>query len=454
MQKSKKSFFLRIILLSLMLIIIPNLLISIQKDIGIHVDERNKNEIINSQRNFNFYNTKYTTLESAASTALLWSFTLNSIREIDLSSDGNYIAVAGIEDIGGIVYLFNTSHSTPLWNYPVAGPYQSAIATAISSDGAYVAVGTVEGKLFLFNGTSGVPLWNYTTSGTIGSVAISSNGSLVVVGTSKMKILLFNLENSTPIWSYRVGRRISDLVISTSGNTIAVQDAQGRLYIFGKNSSIPIWIYSATYEDLSFYSAISLSSDGNYIVFGTGLGDSSTYLFNRSSNIPMWTSNFNSPAKTIEMSFDGNYIIEGFRNGMIQFFKKDNNISLWNYSTGSSITSVAISNNGDLCAALVYERGIFLFNKSSSNPFWEYSLIEHISYPYSKVVMSANGKIIVANNDNTIYLFNWDSILENNNDNNNPIDPTVISLVVLGFFSLIVIVTTFVLRRRKLQKDK
>ena len=49
MQKSKKIKILLIILLSFIFIVIPNLLISIQRDIEIRFDEKNPNEMINTQ---------------------------------------------------------------------------------------------------------------------------------------------------------------------------------------------------------------------------------------------------------------------------------------------------------------------------------------------------------------------------------------------------------------------
>ena len=49
MQKSKKINILLIIILISMFIVIPNLLISIQRDFEIPIDEKNPNEIINTQ---------------------------------------------------------------------------------------------------------------------------------------------------------------------------------------------------------------------------------------------------------------------------------------------------------------------------------------------------------------------------------------------------------------------
>jgi len=49
MQKSKKKKFLLILILISMFIVIPNLLISIQRGIEIPIDEKNPNEIINTR---------------------------------------------------------------------------------------------------------------------------------------------------------------------------------------------------------------------------------------------------------------------------------------------------------------------------------------------------------------------------------------------------------------------
>jgi len=49
MQKSKKKSLLRIILIISMFVVIPNLLVSLQKDSEIPIEEQNSNEIINTR---------------------------------------------------------------------------------------------------------------------------------------------------------------------------------------------------------------------------------------------------------------------------------------------------------------------------------------------------------------------------------------------------------------------
>ncbi|MHA2326470.1 MAG: WD40 repeat domain-containing protein [Promethearchaeota archaeon] len=198
---------------------------------------------------FDFFNTEFKLLKSAASKTPLWSFTTNSISDIDISSDGNYISVVCIEEYGGTVYLFNTSRSIPLWSSLVSSP-KRAISVAVSSNGAYVVAGTVEGNIFLFNGTSGQVLWKYTTSGTIRTLSISSNGSYIVAGTSAKNIYLFNYNSSIPLWSYKVIRPVRKVAISSKGNIIVMEDRQESIYVFTKYTNIPLWIYRPIYTEL------------------------------------------------------------------------------------------------------------------------------------------------------------------------------------------------------------
>ncbi|MHA2009721.1 MAG: WD40 repeat domain-containing protein [Promethearchaeota archaeon] len=406
---------------------------------------------LSNQCIFNHNNAEYSTLKSAASKTPLRSFKLTSIRDIDISSDGDYIAAVGIEERGGIVYLFNTSLSIPVWSYLVAEP-NAAMSVAISADGAYVAVGTAEGTLFVFNITSGQPLWNYTTSGTIRTVAISSNGSYIIAGNSAKMIYLFNYESSIPLWSYNVIRHIRKVTISSDGNTIVIEDIQESVYVFGKNSNIPLWIRRPSYFEWVSSSDISISSDGNYIVLGSGLGENSTYLFNRSSSIPMWEYNVNCSILSIKISSDGNYIKAGTSDGKIYFFNKESNNPIWNYNTGTSITSVTLNSNGNTSAALIYEKGVYLFNKSTSFPIWKYSFQEHTSHPECKVVMSADGEIIAANSHEKVYIFSR-GLINDKDIEKNFVLPIFISLIALAFFSLIATTTIVVLRHRKALND-
>ena len=77
-----------------------------------------------------------------------------------------------------------------------------------------------------------------------------------------------------------------------------------------------VWNYSVTNE----IRTVDISSDGKYIVAGSGYGDKQVYFFDRSSSTPLWNYTTEGLVRSVSISSDGTYMVAGTSNWDIHFF--------------------------------------------------------------------------------------------------------------------------------------
>jgi WD40 repeat protein len=108
------------------------------------------------------------------------------------------------------------------------------------------------------------PLWSYATGDRVTSVAISSDGNYIAVGSIDGKVYLFSRTSGTPLWSYAtIGGLVEYISISSDGSYIVASDNSGRIYLFSRTSGTPLWTYKTGSD---YVWSVSISADGNYIV--------------------------------------------------------------------------------------------------------------------------------------------------------------------------------------------
>lgn len=128
-----------------------------------------------------------------------------------ISGDGKYV-VKG--HFNGTVYLYqwNGSNYTLKWQHYVGHPWVTAVA--ISDNGATIMAGTFQysptysGKVVMYDSSSSTPLWEYTQYGDyIDECALNADGSRGVAcswgqyqGTFGDVLTVFNKSSSTPIF--------------------------------------------------------------------------------------------------------------------------------------------------------------------------------------------------------------------------------------------------------------
>lgn len=205
----------------------------------------------------------------------VWFYsTTDTIRSVDISSDGNYIAAGGY---GGTIYLFSRTSRTPEWTYGNIGVIGDL---SLSSYGDYLAV-PGGFKVYLFKRSDSTPLWSYTTNHYAQQASIASDGSYIAAGSADQRVYLFSreLSNTRPTLS-------SGNVSPTSGNTDTTftyeaiyTDADGdspsyvRVYIDGTSHSMNK--VSGTYTGGALYryttSSLNTSSHTYYFTASDGI---------------------------------------------------------------------------------------------------------------------------------------------------------------------------------------
>jgi len=338
-------------------------------------------------------------LKQSATNFSWYSSIGSTLHAVEISSDGNYIIASG----GSTIFLFNRTSSTPLWNFTSEGSIDSL---AISSDGNYIVSGGYDNNIYLFHKSSSTPLWSYPVALNYHSIAISSDGNYIVAGGNNNYAYLFHRSSSTPLWIYSTEWMVGPVAISSTGDYISVIDDY-NLKFFHRSSSTPDWTYSAPVG--SFYS-ISMSSDGKYIVAGlVDTPNPAVYLFEMSSNIPLWTASIPGGAEKVVISSDGYYIscASGSYPGTIYFFNRTSSTPLWEYPMDDAIHAIDMSSSGNYILVGSQDLNLYLFYKQSPLPKWNSSIGIYIG----SVAISGSGEYFVCGQTNgTVYLFTQDII--------------------------------------------
>ncbi|NVM19906.1 MAG: WD40 repeat domain-containing protein [Candidatus Lokiarchaeota archaeon] len=341
----------------------------------------------------------------------LWSrLSDESISDVAMSADGNYVAVGATNHI----YLYTRQSSSPIINYSAT---YGGRHIAISSNGDYFTAangGGGDGKLFFFHKSSSTPLWIFDILDSATSLSMSSDGKYIALASYDKKVRLFNRSSSTPLWTFSAPSGIDDVDISSDGSYISATGGSianiPKVFLFGKSSSIPLWNYTIYDKIVS----MAISSDGNYIVVGSSSLANKIYLFNKTGSTPMWTFTTGYPIMTVEISNDTNYIVAGIENGggKVYFFNRSNPLPLWSYSTGTDahLTTVAISSNGSYIIAgnedysgetEIRPGNVYFFQKSTSIPIWHYRTGRYVC----AVSISSDGTYSAVGSRRGLYIF-------------------------------------------------
>jgi WD40 repeat protein len=323
----------------------------------------------------------------------------SDVDSVSISSDGEHFVAKG----NNMMYFFNKDNQTPLWNYTFGGSGNRIRSVSISSDGQYVVMGSDTGWTCFFDKDNSTPLWHYYKSSYEPySVAISSDGQYIATGigngsgaTGSIRygeVCFFNKMNPTPLWNYPINDWVTSIAISSNGKYIVAGGGDKKVYFFENSSFTPIW----SYETGDIVESVVISSDGRFIIAGSN--NNKIYFFNSSSNIPLWEYSTGSAIYSLAISSDGRYIaVGGMWNGRVYLFNNTNNVPLWTYSKGELRKTIAMSSDGQYISVGHSEGKVSFFNIRSNNPLW--------TYPkgYMRTI-SSDGKYVVANADNIIYL--------------------------------------------------
>ncbi len=250
------------------------------------------------------------------------------------------------------------------------------------------------------------PLWTYYfDSETLYKSVLSKKGEYFAIVTyksypSEYYIYFFNLFKKEYLWSYKLEYRVCNIAISDNGEYLVVV-AGGRIYLFNKNGNL---LWQTPWDD---FECVAISGDGDYIAAG------SLYhfnLYNKSSNMPIWTNETCRAALNIEISKNGEYIVNdgGIRPGYINFFQRSKNEPIWSFNTNYNYPAIRLSASDNLDYIVADVSELYLLNKSG-NLIWSYKINssnEPSNHVFDFSISGSGNYIIMAGYDDNIYLFN------------------------------------------------
>lgn len=215
--------------------------------------------------------------------ATAWGGEGSAFTSLDMSSDGNYL-VAGL-GVDGIWYLKNVrtlaGHiENPDWLSLTDGLVSDV---AISDDGNYVAAATQGSPATVYywagaRGLSGTeppgpaPSWQGEPGVPFTSIDISCDGGSVIAGASDGVYFWGGARGLTgtapPSWTYPTVSTVSDVAINDAGTYMAAANDVAAHYAYFFDSSGALK-WSEAYPLDNLVSSISISCDGGTLAVGT-----------------------------------------------------------------------------------------------------------------------------------------------------------------------------------------
>jgi len=347
-------------------------------------------------------------------------------QNVLVKPNGPFILVGGDRGLSSLFDSKGNSLISPLLDGKV-------LASAISADGKYFALGTDTGKVYFFS-RDGF-FWVYQSDTDINSLAISYDGKYLVAGTEKtgpqsIDSCIVNSHDGTVNLSCITERRTTTTTIGTTtltqtttstttiltstitqtfittslssgtitltttitstypSTTNTIPGLGGKVIFWDTTSSNPKWIFRTA----GTVNKVDISADGERIAAIST--DKGVYLFDKNGLI--W--NFITGGSNLDMdlSDDGKALAVINKFGKLFFFK-DNNL-LW--TEEDNLEKVSLSFKGDF--VLYGGRNKLFFSKASGDKIWESRLEGDIR----ELKLSKDGAFAVVATSSKLFFFN------------------------------------------------
>lgn len=163
------------------------------------------------------------------------------IRQVEISSDGKFIATASGEGSQGILTLY-ARNGTALWSKKM----DSIQDIAITRTGSFVFTGTTGGNISCYSQTGNLS-WVYPVGAGVTSLSLAPDKALLAAGNAQGDIFLFNATGSlfyTLLWTEHISEfpysEISEVELAMNGTALVVAVNGKNLYYFKKESDTGI----------------------------------------------------------------------------------------------------------------------------------------------------------------------------------------------------------------------
>jgi hypothetical protein len=258
-----------------------------------------------------------------------------------VSRDGSLLVCASVSPLfGGThrVYAFSPPSTTPIWTFDFEDTQSTSVyGVNICADGSTVAV---NGKFYgwFLNAEDGSVISEIEIGNTESKLALSGDASVMAIAENNGYVKAYTWDAGTfqydLLWQYRIPPGLftnwaSSVDLSADGLTLMAGSLiflsagnDGSIYLFDTfGDGLPLWVYSGTGD---LVDEVVLSDDGSIVAAATW-GDLNHTLpdiliFERHSNVPVFTVNSPGSMFSMSMSADGSTVVAGGKSVHARFF--------------------------------------------------------------------------------------------------------------------------------------
>ncbi len=288
---------------------------------------------------------------------------------IAVSRDGSVMVCATIApNAGGVhrLYAFALPSPIPIWTFDFDDSQSTGVyGVNISVDKSTVAV---NGKFYgwVLDANTGTVRTQFDIANTESKIALSGDASVMAIADLAGFVSTYQwnpgLNSYDPLWRYRIPAGLftnwaSAIEVSADGLTIMAGTLiflsagyDGTVYLFDTfGDGTPNWVYTGAGDEID---EVALSDDGSLasaITWGDiGNTQPDILIFERNSNIPVYTVNTEGSMFSLAMSADGRTVVAGGKAVHARVFGSGGNVYNIEVDLGGGTVSGTVTLTGAL----------------------------------------------------------------------------------------------------------
>lgn len=342
----------------------------------------------------------------AASVSLWYNDTTNprntktvgsGISSMEMSSDGKYVLTG--EEYDKTVTLWK--EGSKVWE---TDDFLNVVNDVdISSNGIYIAVVDWKNVLF-FDKASNEAVWSYNHANEImTTVSISPDGHFIAAGTEQGKVYVYSTYGENVSWFHDglLDGRIIEIDFSEDSTHFVFGTENGKVYVYATEGDTPLMTWVQAEE----VTCVSGSSDSNYYAFGTDQG--TVTVLNLEDDFSEWVKDIGGIVTDVDFNGRATYLVAGSTNKKLVLANVSSGDELWRTSAFGGVSGVAISYRGENIAVGTAE-GLAVYYERQLDNQAPVATIESITpstaLPGTPIVM--NGSAVDSDGEIVDYLWN------------------------------------------------
>ena len=328
-----------------------------------------------------FASTPFINTQHTSGGTPVWSYTIDNISAVAMSSNGAYLIV-GCED--GYYYIFDEYGDLLL-----SDEKQEKISFVdIAPNSNFVVVTNKQCYFLTIEGTS---YGSYPTRTPVLSIKMNENGGVVIIGTEDT-IYIYDVFHGLKYEQHGNGH-IKYTTISSLGNSCVAAE-ENIMHIF--NFVNGRWISNPKQIEETI-NCMAISESGKYIVYGTKEGN--VYCYDNFNNSPILEKGMENLIVDVEICEKKELISLGTENGDLFLFKFDG-IDMWKRSLGTNLKISDISINENFIVAGTNLRSIHVLD-FQGHTLWKYYLDSNVD----SIFISKKGDFLSSVSKKSLYFF-------------------------------------------------